>query len=388
MSSRVKLAFKTYRNAPCEMVRGAAVVHGNVGYFCSSGSCDVCAYDSEKDDWSILPECPQTAFGLAVINNFLTAVGGVLHKKKSTNRLVSFNGKKWVTIFPRMPTSRHWLTVISVQNYLIVAGGVHVERLAVQSTVEVMNIATREWYTAASLPEPVCLMSATVCGGRLYFLGGLSDATFKPTCTVFTCNLDSLLHSPSQNLSHANETSFWQQIADVPVMDSTCITLNSRLLAVGGKDLHGTITAAVHMYDADSNSWALVGHMSTAHCRCLVVKLKDCIIAVGGYISSDLTKTAFVEVGHSRLSGGHMVIIFYNPHLTTADCMSCKAEQWKTTIDLLCSNREEGHAEAGKIIRFIHGKSIVVFHCSACVLTFAIYCNLCVILIAHSFGEV
>ena len=31
---------------------------------------------------------------------------------------------------------------------------------------------------------------------------------------------------------------------------------------------------------------------------------------------------------------------------------SCN-KQWKTTIDLLCLNREEGHAEAGKIIRFI-----------------------------------
>jgi len=39
-----------------------------------------------------------------------------------------------------------------------------------------------------------------------------------------------------------------------------------------------------------------------------------------------------------------------------------QAEQWKTTIGL---NREVGLAEAGKIIRFIRGKSIVVFHCSA-----------------------
>ena len=44
-----------------------------------------------------------------------------------------------------------------------------------------------------------------------------------------------------------------------------------------------------------------------------------------------------------------------------------QAEQWKTTIDLLCLNREKGCAEAGNIIRFIRGKSIVVFHCSACV---------------------
>ena len=34
-----------------------------------------------------------------------------------------------------------------------------------------------------------------------------------------------------------------------------------------------------------------------------------------------------------------------------------QAEKWKTTIDLLCLNREVGHAEAGKIIRFICSKS-------------------------------
>ena len=40
-----------------------------------------------------------------------------------------------------------------------------------------------------------------------------------------------------------------------------------------------------------------------------------------------------------------------------------QAETVETTIDLLCLNREVRHAEAGKIIIFICGKSIVVFHC-------------------------
>ena len=42
----------------------------------------------------------------------------------------------------------------------------------------------------------------------------------------------------------------------------------------------------------------------------------------------------------------------------------------------ICLNQEEGHAEAGKIIRFIDGISIVVFHCFTCCKTFfAIGCN-------------
>ena len=305
---QLKLIWETHRNAPCDMERGAAVAHGSVGYFSSEYSRDVFAYDSEKDDWSKLPECPQRSFGLAVINNLLTAVGGKasgLFSGGLTNRLVSFNGSKWVTIFPPMPTKRDRLAVISAQNYLIVAGGMR-EEWNVLSTVEVMNTDTREWYTAASLPEPFYYMSATVCGGRLYLLGGI-DKRGSPTHAVFTCTLDSLIHSchsPSQTPPHTNEAGVWQRIADVPMRCSTCTTLNGRVLAVGGKDSHSTPTPNVYMYNGDSDSWSLVGHMSTARYWSLVVGLRDCIIAVGAWGSS-------VEVGYLQLSGGCMVLILY-----------------------------------------------------------------------------
>ena len=300
---QLKLAWKTRRNAPYAMRRGAAVAHGSVGYFSSPGSCDVFAYDSEKDDWSTLPECPQIDFGLAVVNNLLTAVGGL--SAGPTNRLISFNGSKWVTVFPPMPTKREHPAVISAQNYLIAAGGVGLRYTAILSTVEVMNTDTREWYTAASLPEPVSDMSATVCGGRLYLLGGW-DKNNYPTRAVFTCTLDSLLHSchpPSQTLPHTNEASVWQRIADVPMEYSTCTTLNGRVLAVGGEDSHGTRTADVYMYNGDTDSWPLVGHMSTARYECLVVGLRDCVIVVGGS-----SMNSSVEVGYLQLSGGCMVI--------------------------------------------------------------------------------
>ena len=305
---QLKLTWETCRNsAPCEMVRGAAVAHGSVGYFSSWGSYDVLAYDSEKDDWSKLPECPQKDFGLAVINNLLTAVGGYF--SSFTNRLVSFNGSEWVTIFPPMPTKRHSLVIVSAQNYVTAAGGVGVG-VTVLSTVEVMNVATREWYTAASLSEPIYVTSATVCGERLYLLGGL-DKNVNSTRVVFTCSLDSLLHSchpPSQTPPHTNEAVVWQCFTDVPMLDSTCTTLNGRVLAVGGSDSHYIDTADVRIYDTDSDSWPLVGHMSTARSRCLVVGLRDCIIAVGGFISSS-SKTSSVEVGYLQLSGGCMVLI-------------------------------------------------------------------------------
>ena len=50
---------------------------------------------------------------------------------------------------------------------------------------------------------------------------------------------------------------------------------------------------------------------------------------------------------------------------STADCKSLATNKLNSGKPQLCLNREVGLAEAGKIIRFIRGKSIVVFHCSA-----------------------
>ena len=284
------------------MRRGAAVTHGSLAYFSSDGSHEVFAYNSENNDWSKLPECPQRGFRLAVANHLITAVGGVSGFQYA-NCLHSFSGGKWVAVFPAMPTKRYFTAVISAQNYLITAGGQGVGGV-ILSTVEVMDINTLEWYTAASLPEPVYRISATVCGGRLYLLGG-SNKNFSSTRAVFTCTLDSLIrscHPPSQTPPHTSEASVWQRVADVPVRRSTCTTLNGRVLAVGGWDSHGNPTAAVHMYNPDSDSWLVLRNMPTARAWCLVVGLRNCIIAVGGDGGE-----ATVEVGYLQLSGGRCI---------------------------------------------------------------------------------
>ena len=317
---QLKLIWKTRRNSPCErtrMARGTAVAHGSVCYFSLLNNSDVFAYNFEKDDWRKLPVCPYRDVGLAVVDDLLTAVGGLsdgVFPVEHTNYLFSFSGSRWVTIFPPMPTKRGYTTVISAQDYLIAAGGLGEGDEPILSTVEVMNITARQWYTAASLPVHVYLMSATICRGCLYLLGGECDydrngvpTNGNPTCAVFTCSLDSLLHSchpPSPTPPCTDEVGVWQCIADVPMTLSTCTTLNGRVLAVGGHDSHGTPTADIYMYNSDSNSWLHVGLMSTARNLCQVVGLRDCIIVVGSYESP-----SSVEVGYLQLSGGSMVII-------------------------------------------------------------------------------
>ena len=185
-----KLTWERRGEAPRSIAKGAAVANGNWAYFNSEFSNDVLAYDSENNDWSKLPECPQSDFGLAVVNNLLTAVGGLSDTPCSiTNRLSTLINSRWVTKFPPMPTKRYRLAVVSVQAYLIAAGGLG-EKGVPLSTVEVLDMNTLEWYAAASLLEPVCDTSATVCGGYLYLVGSWDKSN-----AVFTCTLESLICS-------------------------------------------------------------------------------------------------------------------------------------------------------------------------------------------------
>ena len=284
---QLKLTWERREDAPYKMYRGAAVAHGSMCYFRSgyAYSDDVFGYDSEKNEWSELPVCPQSEFGLAIVNNLLTAVGGASNTTgKCVNDLVSFNGSEWVKIFPPMPTERIDHAVTTMQNYLIAVGGLEDRTGGVNvATVEVMDMNTLEWYTAASLPEPVDSMSATACGGHLYLLGGC-DKYRNMTHAVFTCTLDSLIRSchPSlQTPPHTSEASVWQRVADVPVIMSTCTTLNGTVLTVGGVDSDRS-TAAVHTYNPKSDSWPLVGYMPTPRSLCLIVAPHNRIIAVGG----------------------------------------------------------------------------------------------------------
>ena len=104
-SEQLKLTWETHREAPCEMRRrGAAVAHGSLAYFSSENSHDVIVYDSENNDWSELPVCPQYGFGLTVANHLITAVGG-WSCGQYTNHLSNYGGGEWVTVFLQCPPS-------------------------------------------------------------------------------------------------------------------------------------------------------------------------------------------------------------------------------------------------------------------------------------------
>ena len=271
------------------------MVDGNVAYFMGNNG-ETCSYNSTTKRWSKLPRCLCAWSSLAVIRGILTAIGGcknMLHPDPE-NKLLSIvndKDKKWVEHFPPMPAKRYNIAAVTTKQHLIVAGGssgpfIHL------NTVEVMDIQTLVWSTAASLPYPYprARASATMYGDHLYMLGE-HDKGWR-TQSVLTCSLTKLLQSCSETSDPV-----WCRITDVPEYNSTCAAVNGELVAVGGVNKGYNSIAAVHKYNPTTNSWYLINNMPTARYDCLVAFLPtNEMIVVGGCTHSWFSPTKKVEI--------------------------------------------------------------------------------------------
>ena len=304
-----KLRWKEGKRAPVGMWRGAAVVDGNTVYINSFCSYKVysCQMTSEGLLWSTLPDSRYWNFSLAVIDGLLTCVGGEGGGSYTStlNSLTGGHKRQWFEVFPPMPTARSHTASVTTEQALVVAGGDDDRKYL--DTVEVMNIATKQWTTAHHLPHQFGVISGTICGDQWY-LGGGCIHFGEQSKSVLTCSLTDLL--PPQSLgvrlrtsSLATKPGVWQEIKNLPVTQSTLTTLGGHLLAIGGRsDSHGT-TADVHRYDHQTDSWHVVSKMKNKRFLSLSAVLpEDQLLVVGG------TKDVFealisVEIGSLPVIG-------------------------------------------------------------------------------------
>ena len=296
-----------------------AIVENSMVYLLYEDKC-IHAYNINSSNWSPIPQCPLTGgFDIVAINGLLTTVGGygkssygnnsTGYSLENTNKLFSLTGKsndqKWTEEFPPMPTKRYGMIALCTGTALIVAGGtkgdIHTQDL---KTVEVMNTETRQWSTAAYLPEPLKGSSITVCGDCVYLLGGW-DKDHKQTKSVYSCSLSTLLFSCgpmslgqrlASTLSRSSHGRAWSRVANLPVTFSTCVSLHGQLLAIGGKDSYKNPTAAIHMYNPTTDSWEVISHMTTPRYLSLAAILPDNqLMVVGGWAAPDNHETDSVE---------------------------------------------------------------------------------------------
>ena len=201
-----------------------------------------------------------------------------------------------------MPTKRWGTAALCTGTALIVAGGWGEDEL-VLSTVEVMGTENHQWSTAAHLPQPIYCASATICGDRIYMLGGF-DRHSTPTKSVYTCSVSALLRScvPSSGQDGktlSDKASVWRQVSDLPVTYSNCESFHGRLLAVGGLDDSRNVTTAVYMYNTTRGSWETISHMTTGRYNCFTPVLPNNQLMVVGGETDIATSTDRVEVARA-----------------------------------------------------------------------------------------
>ena len=289
--------------APQKMYRGSAAVDANITYFNGRSSKTVHSYDSNTREWHQLRDAPHTRSTLVVVHHILTMVGGRI-SGRATDSLLSLmgegRGKKWLLDLPAMPTKRYFTAAVCSGCSLIVAGGEDGSNSL--ATVEVLDTNTRQWSIASSLPYPFSLATTSICGERLYTLGG-EDQTGRWTRSVLSCSIPELLQScQTQPLAgklrkaSANKSTIWRQVADAPYYFSSCATLCGQLVAVGGYEA-GKSTSAISVYNETTGSWEAVGNMPTARSLALVAILNGKMMVVGGYVGGwGLTVTDVVEI--------------------------------------------------------------------------------------------
>ena len=300
----IKLSWKEGEKAPREMYRRCdAVVKGNIVYYVVDGT--IHAYNAITSEWSLIPAClVRNGFAIAIINDTLTTIGGFGHQLQETNKLFSLSNSGedgemiWSDEFPPMPTKRIYVSAQCIGIALIVAGGKNDTNFRLK-TVEVLNISTRQWHTAAGLPEPLALSSMTVCGNRVYLLCGY-DKDNKLSKSVYVCSQSTLLSKRSRlvrALSLSGTSDSWIRMADLPVSRSTAVSLYGQLIAVGGKGSDHQCSSAIHQYCPSTNTWEIISRISMPRADCLTAVIpNNHLLVVGGFMNCG-KETGSVESG-------------------------------------------------------------------------------------------
>ena len=184
-------------------------------------------YDSNKDQWSILPALPYASFSLVTVpdRKQLLAIGGVVDNNgviEVSNKVFLWDeeNRKWTTPYPNMPTARCHCSSISHGSTVIVAGGeTCFNPWTMTRSVDVLHIKERSrftkshWSVVEQLPLVVYNAIPLILNDNLYIAAGSDNKTGASTCNIMTASLPELLQSSNKNTSSGQ---VWNKLADMP----------------------------------------------------------------------------------------------------------------------------------------------------------------------------
>ncbi len=240
---------------------------------------------------AVVVEPPATALNgdQATVLLTATALDDATNTKQLTLQTVTFVA--W-QVEGMMPTSRYQLGVAAMpdDHYLYAAGGwknvltgdnfFQIERAS--KALERYNVCTRTWEKLAELPGPRANVGTAMLNGKLYVLGGNSNAIgfelyeFKQYASVFVYDI---------------ATHTWSEAASLPkaYASMAVAAANGKLYAFGGIDEFYTITNQTYEYDPASNTWREKAPMpGGSRYGAAATAWGNKLYVVGGWPDSDL----------------------------------------------------------------------------------------------------
>ena len=261
-------------------------------------------YDSNKDQWSLLPALPYTRFSLVTVpdRKQLLAIGGLVSTidevYEITNKVYLWDeeNEKWTTPYPNMPTARCRCSSISHGSTVIVAGGVTcIAPLTMMTrTVEVLHIkehslfSKSHWSVVEQTPHVVWEPILLIVNEKLYATQGY-DENNDTSCNIITASLQKLLQSSNKNTSSSQ---VWHKLPDMPYSSFSINHYQGHLITFSGGyhiekpgeyKLVWQSVPLIHIYNPDTRTWDCIGEIPYGYLLGKSIHIKENkILFMGG----------------------------------------------------------------------------------------------------------
>ena len=113
----------------------------------------------QLDEWTKLPQYSAKWFAMTSLDNQVVLVGGL--DQVTGKQIAVFTSERWISPYPPMNTARDFSTAVCFNNFIIIAGG-RKDQLKRTPSVKILDLTSRRWYIAESLPNPLSSMKSTL----------------------------------------------------------------------------------------------------------------------------------------------------------------------------------------------------------------------------------
>ena len=265
----------------------------------------VMEYSIKSDAWNTLPRYIAMNFAMASINDTLALIGGEhkngighVSRRPQQKNAVGHVGlwrtgpKKWEYPFPFLPLPCTCPSAICYKSRLVVVGGFIRPSCLGLSTVQILDLNTKQWFNGPPTPKPLLSMKSTRIGNTWYLLGGFKDGTNVSIPYAYSFSLDSLFIEP---MASASTSVMWKELPSLTTFLSCPFNLNGSVMAVGGKDTKtGKYVSTIQKYSPDRNCWEVVGNLPHEYFTTSCINVDDKIYVMGGSVGSQKLKEVHI----------------------------------------------------------------------------------------------